>query len=240
MLSVLIPHWDRRGHKLAELLRVLLPQAEAASRLVEIVALRNSGGSLPEFRQALLDDARGMWMCYVDDDDMVPPYYVNEILSRLIVNPDLDYIGFLVERAWDNIGGCRGGISTHSLRFTEWTSEHADYTLLNPVRTSIACQGSFLGHGGNHGEDHAFRDQIIDVLRNGQEAFINKIMYHYRWDLSDSVQAHIHPNQCPHSNELECQRNGHELPYWRRLHFTPPPALDVRSPVFRWHERSIL
>ena len=235
MLSVLIPHLDRRAGKLRELLDVLLPQAESASQLVEVVALRNSGGSLPEFRQALLDSARGTWLCFIDDDDLVPSYYVNEILSRLIINPAIDYLGFLVERAWGNIAGHPGGISTHSLRFSEWTGEHADYTLLNPVRTSIARTGSFLRFQGNHGEDQDFRCQIIGTLRNGLEVFIDKVMYHYRWDLSDSVQS-----QCPHSYPLECDRNGHAVPYWRQRGFIVPPPLEVASPVFRWHERSLL
>lgn len=234
MLSVLVLHWDRRRDKLAELLEVLLPQAERVFPLVEIVALRNGGGELARLREQLLWSARGSWLCYVDDDDLVPDYYVDEIIGLLTLRPELDYVGFLVERAWDSIWGVHGGVSSHSLSNEGWTTSTADYCHLNPVRTAIARQCTYMVHtGSGPGEDRVFRDQILPRLRGRPTADINRVMYHYRWRLDDSVQC-----LCAHRIPSECAQVGHPFPYWRHASFTVPPRLEVSSPVFRWHEGS--
>jgi hypothetical protein len=219
MWSILIAHWAHRADRFERLLTALLPQCERTPALVEVVALRNRGGSLPMIRQWLLDSARGTWVNFIDDDDMVPDYYADEILTCLIVNPAVDYIGFQVMKDWDSVAGIPGGISDHSLRHSGRTGDFADYSHLNPVRTSIARTGSYAGYrGGNRGEDNDFRNQIISRLRQGTEAYISRIMYYYRWDLADSVQR---------AGYVPAQSDG-----------TPAPV--VRSPVFRWHERSEL
>jgi hypothetical protein len=106
---------------------------------------------------------------------------------------------------------------------------------MTPVLASIARKGSFLGHQGNYGEDAAFRQQIIDHIKPGPWVFINKVLYFYRWDLADSVQGN-----CPHEYPQQCVQKEHITPYWKRRDFVVPPPLAVSSPVFRWHERSIL
>lgn len=234
--SILIPTQVHRQWKLARLLEVLLPQAERSPVDTEIVVLRNPGGPLPQLRQLLLDSARGTWVSFVDDDDMVAEYYCEEIGRAFLQYPHTDYIGFKIKRAWDSIVGIPGGISTISLRHPGWSLDYSDYTLLNPVRTTIARTGTFLGWGSNYGEDRMFRDQIIGHLHLSREVFIDKVMYFYCWDINDSQ----HTAWCAHQSPAQCFENGHVFPYWRRTDYLPPPALAVRSPVFRWHERSML
>ena len=102
-MSILIPTIGRRRERFAALLDVLLPQAEKSRASTEVVALYNNGEHpLPQVRQRLLDAARGAYVCFVDDDDMVAPCYVDEIVSALAENPGADSVGFRLERSWDN------------------------------------------------------------------------------------------------------------------------------------------
>jgi hypothetical protein len=97
--SILILTQARRQHKFLGLLNVLLPQAEAAGD-VEVVALRNYGGytqdGLGPLRQALLDDARGTWVSFADDDDMVTADYVAAVRAAIDGCPLAEFIALRV------------------------------------------------------------------------------------------------------------------------------------------------
>lgn len=217
LLSVLIPTLARRERLLLGLLAVLLPQAEAAPQGVEVVALRNCGERpLGEYRDALMAGARGEYLCFVDDDDMVTPDYVSEICQALAGRPDV--VGY--------IQACTGIGAPWNIASIQWIGTEPGpwpglldgqdafvrgFTHLMPVRADLARRCSFRGHPASwtH-EDTQFADAMMRLLDGADEAFIPKALYEYRFSWADTTQS------------------GPQAPY------APGPRPEVDSPCFRW------
>lgn len=134
--------------------------------------------SVAEKRQWCLDNARGEYLCFIDDDDMVPGNYVDTIYPLL---DGVDYIGFQLQLYID---GIRQKPTFHSLRYAEWSDDAHGYyrnvSHLNPIRTEIARQGRF---DGGYGEDKRWADQVAPKT----EHYIDQIMYHYFFSPGNSL-----------------------------------------------------
>ena len=226
-LSILIATLAHRQDRFAGLLDVLLPQAEASPVPVEVVALRNSGEkTLAAYRQDMLDDARGRYLCCIDDDDMVPSYYVSEIVAAF-TDPAVDVLGFEMEctglaarRAFFSLanhgapwGPVQRGGETVYLR---------DFNHLSPVRAEIARTGKYAGGDASAAEDVIYTRSVWPALESATEKVIGRVMYHYRFSPHDTNQA-----------------GGVWTPLRDRIRATSPePRPDVTSSRFRWHEGS--
>jgi len=177
-LSILIPTIGRRNEKFLELLAGLLPQIKGHD--IEIVAYWNNGEhSIGEIRQALLEEAKGEYVCFIDDDDSVPDYYCAEVMKAL----GKDYVGFEVE-LFNN--GVKMPRVFHSIRYGVWHQDDDGYyrgvTHLNPIKRSIAIKGRFSTKGS--GEDAEWARSIVADVRT--ENYIDKIMYYYYHDADDT------------------------------------------------------
>ncbi len=86
-LSILIPTLPERQHILRRLLNTLERQKTPD---VEI-RIHDAGGSMStgEKRDRLIESAEGEYFCFIDDDDLVPEYYISEMLSAINQNPDV-------------------------------------------------------------------------------------------------------------------------------------------------------
>jgi len=212
MWSILVPTLASRQVKLKRLLDVLLPQAEACPYPVEVVALHNnSEKSLAEYRQALLQDARGAWVSFVDDDDMVDECFV-ELITKALAAEDPDFVAF---RAAYYVDGVQHPLPVITgIQHKGWhdgaDALYRDVTHLNPVRASIAKKADFRAESAGM-EDWSYVSQIRPLLRT--QAEIDRVLYHYFHVPSDSAQHQLAPH-------------------------THSPRLEVDSPVFRWHEWS--
>ncbi len=65
--------------------------------------------------QKLIERASGMFVCFIDDDDDVPEYYISKILSAIKNNIDLDCIGFRIE-----CKGTAGKTASASNKWDDW------------------------------------------------------------------------------------------------------------------------
>ncbi len=188
-LSVLIPTLARRQHKFLHLLGILLPQCEAVPGQVEVVALQNQGEELLEqYRERLLHEARGDYLCFVDDDDMVAPHYVADILDVLRYDPDV--VG------WRHLNhGTPGHYTDVSIVLQPGDRDggyQRRFTHMNPVRSSLAKQGTFLRGGyGYTGEDMVFVHSVLPLLK--YEVALARPVYDYRWSGMDSTQTGPQP-----------------------------------------------
>ena len=224
--SVLIATLTHREEKLLGLLRSLLPQAETCPVPVEVVALRNYGEkAISQYRQALLDDAQGMYVSFVDDDDDVFPHYVAAITAALELRPDV--VGFEAE--------CRGLLARKTLMSVKywgacWDSVMQDgervylryITHLCPVRTELARQAGFPGEF-RYGEDTEYSSRLHGVLEatGVQQIYIPSALYRYNWSGADSsVESVMKTSVAP-------------IVAHRRMQRRPLPP--VFSPCFRWH-----
>lgn len=135
--------------------------------------------------QALLESSAADYVCFVDDDDMVAPYYVDEILAALESNPD--YVGFHVAYTED---GVLQVPVIHSLRYREWrnlpTILERDIVHFNPIRRNLALRAKW--EGGN-GADRRWADQLRALGCVRVEAFVPAEIYHYQHTSYDTFEA---------------------------------------------------
>jgi len=84
-LSILILTIQARNKKLKRLEDILRPQLTEEVELIikENLAHADGGPIIGANRNEALSDAIGDYVCFVDDDDIVPDYYVEEILKAI-------------------------------------------------------------------------------------------------------------------------------------------------------------
>lgn len=178
-LSILIATIGRRNDKLIELLNALVPQTEKWE--IEVVAYWNCGElKIGPIRQALLEEAQGEYVCFIDDDDKVPAYYCDKIMYAL----GKDYVGFEVELFNNNNKMPR---VFHSIKYGIWHQDDQGYyrgvTHLNPLRRELALLGNFGPTG--IGEDETWARTVTPHVRT--ENYVNLIMYYYLHDSSETM-----------------------------------------------------
>lgn len=174
--SILIATLARRCERLTEgVLADLAPQLEQVEAgQIEIVALRNHGEKgLGDIRQRLVEEARGQYLCFVDDDDRLPDYYVSEVLPLL---DGVDYIGWRMQAY---LYGISLKPTYHTLDVDHWYETDIAYwrdvSHLNPIRSALAKQCDF--RRTSPPEDVAWTDQARPLVMT--QHYINRIMYHY-------------------------------------------------------------
>lgn len=207
-LSILIATQGRRNEKFVCLLDELKRQI-SRKKSIEVIAYWNNG-ELPigEIRNALLEEARGEYICYIDDDDWIPEYYIQEILD----NMGEDYIGFKVKLY--NEGDEQKPVY-HDLQYQVWTEDDEGFyrgvTHLNPIKRELALQGEFHNRGSN--EDEQWAKSVVDSVKT--QKYIDKVMYFYMHDRRDSSF-------------------GGDLIYSKK-NFQRP---KVKYKFFKWHPKS--
>lgn len=87
ILSILICTLPERAESLKRLTNILQPQLTSE---VEI-KLHDAGRSMStgEKRNQLIENCNGDYFCFIDDDDWVPMYYVDELKKAINQNPDV-------------------------------------------------------------------------------------------------------------------------------------------------------
>jgi hypothetical protein len=211
--TILIPTIGQREHLLLRLLDVLLPQLEPYAGEVRVLAWRNNGSpALGEIRDALVRDAGSEYVSFIDDDDLVPEYYVAEVVHALRGRPH--HVGFQLEYTTDD---GNPEVVDHSLRHGRWHSGKdgtllRDFTHIDPIRRDIAMRGTFVVRRPGRAEDRFWVKQVRQFLAS--EAYVPRIMYHYLWRSDTSV--------------------------WQNPAGITPKAgrPAVASPHFSWHPRS--
>ena len=178
LLSLLVATFPGRYGMLDKLLDYLNAQIEAYEPgLVEIVIDDKPAPSLGEKRQRLLDRARGRFMAFVDDDDLVAPDYIRRVVGAIENNPDADCLS-LVGIVTTN--GNKPERFEHSLKYNKWDTVDGLHVRmpnhLNAIRTSIAREVGF--DKVTYTEDHAFSRAIYPRLH--KEASTGpEPLYHY-------------------------------------------------------------
>ncbi len=147
-LSVCIATTAKRRAMLERLLDELYWQQNAGGvqdpREVEILIDDREGVSIGEKRQALLERAHGLFMCYVDDDDMVSHDYLKRVVGALKANPEADCTSLVGVITTDGRNPQR---FEHSIKFEKWETvggKHVRFpNHLNATRRELALQVGF-------------------------------------------------------------------------------------------------
>lgn len=183
-LSILIATVGQRRESFEPLVKKLLKQSKDYPGQVEIVAYWNNGEeALSHIRQALVDEAKGEYICFVDDDDDVPEHYISEILSA--VEGEADYIGWQMQLY---VNGEKQKPTYHSLRYETWSEDENGYyrniSHLNPIKREIALKAPFEAPKGS-AEDVVWTTKVAPLIST--EEYIDKVMYYYRHTAGNSL-----------------------------------------------------
>lgn len=177
--SILIPSLNRRKKYLDRLMEILNPQL--TDDVEVLINIDDGEKSIGTKRNELLDKATGDYIAFVDDDDVVEPYYVSEILKAIESYPDV--IGIHLLHVED---GVLRGLTYHSLKYTHWWHErnqenpplmnyYRNPNHLNPVRREYALATRFPEI--NFAEDKDYSYRMLKYLNT--EVYIEKPIYHY-------------------------------------------------------------
>jgi hypothetical protein len=194
--SILVPTLGERRALFERLMTGLLPQLDQYEGQVAVTGWFNDGSpSLPKIRQRMVETAKTEYVSFVDDDDLVSPDYVAEIMTALVQRPD--YVGFQVQCYSD---GAATAVAHHSLAYRRWRNlpsrYERDISHINPIRTTLARRADFAITRAGRAEDRVWADQLrrARVLRT--EVVIPRILYHYlyapgvsRWREPRSIAA---------------------------------------------------
>jgi glycosyltransferase involved in cell wall biosynthesis len=171
-LSILIVTLKSREHLLNGLKRVLKNQI--TSDIEVLVSSDEKQASIGTKRNNLLKSATGEYVCFIDDDDLVSPFYVQEILKATKESPDC--IGIQGIITLKNIGP---RVFVHSLQYTNWFEKNNIYyrcpNHLNPIKKEIALSVGFPDISNQ--EDRAYSFGLQGKLKN--EKLITTPLYYY-------------------------------------------------------------
>lgn len=194
LLTIMIPTIKERQDAFealkAELHRQILLLPDPT--LVQVIWKQdNCEVTIGDKRQALLEAARGLYVCAIDDDDLVEPTYIRDILTVIL---DEQRRGRVVDCVVFR------GVMTVDGRFERWFDfdvEHGSYrevgntslrtpNHLCPIRRELAVATGFISK--KQGEDSDFARRVFPRITT--QAIVRdhkgdkKVLYHYRFSRS--------------------------------------------------------
>jgi glycosyltransferase involved in cell wall biosynthesis len=182
LLSILIPHVIDRSEMLSSLIKNLTNQIYRANLLPhQIEILTNQEQlSIGEKRNKLLEQSKGKYVCFIDDDDDVSSDYINLLLEG--ISKDVDCCSL---RGVITVNGESPKLFEHSIKYNQYkvTNNEIVYERypnhLNCIKSDIAKQFKFVPI--NYGEDTQWATQINKSGLIKTEHFIDKVIYHYKY-----------------------------------------------------------
>lgn len=178
-LSILIPsvpaHQSQFNHLLELLERQKVDGVEILTNVTK--ASINGGPSTGEKRQSLLTRAQGDYIVFIDSDDMVPSYYVEEMLKGCDSGADCfaingtmttdgrDEIRWFISKDYQNVDAYIGGVKVYHRRTNHITG----------VKRPVALRAGFPNK--SNAEDKSYSDRLVLT----SEFKIERPMYHYRY-----------------------------------------------------------
>lgn len=174
--SILICALEERKHQLTLLLRHL--KAQSTGEVEILVKSDNRELSIGEKRNYLLGQAKGDYVCFIDDDDWVDGQYIPLILEAIEDEPDcVGMIGIM------STNGKNQRRFEHYIQYGNYFTLNQIYCRppnhLNPIRREIAQEFEFKEI--NMGEDTDWAMRICKSGKLETETRIGKPIYHYRY-----------------------------------------------------------
>lgn len=178
ILSILICTLPERELMLFGLISDLDNQIEDKS-VVEVVIDDRVGVSTGSKRQSLLEKARGKYISFIDDDDSVPPYYIDEILKG--AQTDCDCMAINGIMTTDGTNEIDWRLSKDNPNTTIFENGKAIYLRtcnhIAPVKRELALLAGFPDI--SNGEDKEYSERLNKFLKT--EFKIEHEMYHYQY-----------------------------------------------------------
>jgi glycosyltransferase involved in cell wall biosynthesis len=180
-LSILICSLDWRKEQLHKLMVVLSPQLKQDTQVI----IDMDSGEIPigAKRNRLLEKARGDYICFVDDDDLVSDNYIEKIYYAKEDGVDCIGMSGIV-----TFNGRNPHTFIQSINYNRWFEKDGIYfrcpNHLNPIKREIALQVKF--EPINFQEDRVYSSRIYPLLKT--ETYINGPIYFYNFIKGKSDQ----------------------------------------------------
>lgn len=175
ILSILICTLQSRTGYLCQLLQALAPQR---INEVEILVESDDGSmSTGRKRNLLINKAKGKYIVFIDDDDMIAPTYVKDILEAAKQDPDvIVFNGIMTTNGQDE----RKWYISKDYGYEAKNGAYYRYpNHIVPVRRSIAVQFPFQDL--KIGEDYLYATAMHQAKVLKTEVKIDKELYHYQF-----------------------------------------------------------
>jgi glycosyltransferase involved in cell wall biosynthesis len=177
-LSVLICTIPKRQDKFERLLNLLTAQYVDG---VQFLSDNSEQITIGEKRNHLISRAKGEYICFVDDDDIISVKYISSILDALQSKPDC--VGI------EGVILCNANCPRkfyHTVEAKGWYTSGAEYwrtpNHLNPIRTDLVKQIGFNA-SKSFGEDLEFSKRIKPLLKT--EVMVDVPIYYYLYNLKE-------------------------------------------------------
>lgn len=184
MLSILIPTLPERYHLLSRLTS-LLDRTKTNQVEIRIHDAGRGAMSTGEKRNKLIEAANGEYFCFIDDDDLVPEYYISEMLKAIESRPDV--VTFIGHMTTDKTNRQNFTIKLGS----EYVMRNNHYyrfpNHLCAYKKSLVAHKKFPHT--NTGEDYQWALGLQSLLKT--EVHINKDMYWYDYDSKKNKPSRV-------------------------------------------------
>ncbi len=184
-LSICIVSRDVREQLLNRLIeKILKPQIKNPDEVEILVTVNNGIMTRCSDRQKLIEEAKGEYVCFIDDDDIVPDYYVYEILNAIETKPDVVAISAEVTSLTNHIRRRFVLSPEYPQVFSLPSNDYADETYyryvspLNPIKRELALKAGYPLKNIRY-DDNIYSERLRPVLQNCSTAWIDKPMYYY-------------------------------------------------------------
>ena len=171
-LSILVGSLENHNYLLKRILSLIEPQLTKEVEL--LIEVDNGELSTGAKRQVQLNKANGDYVICVDDDDIIPGYYVSEILTALESNPDCAAMNGIITQ-----DGKNPYPFYHSIKYSHWfTNDQGHFRCpnhLNPVKRELALLAGW--EDLRYGSDQGFSMRLLPLLKT--ETTITKCLYYY-------------------------------------------------------------
>jgi glycosyltransferase involved in cell wall biosynthesis len=186
LLSILIPSIPSRQ----ELRATLVARLEAQIRsmgvpsVAEVIVFEDDKSlSVGAKRNKLLREALGEFVAFVDDDDDVSDDYVSQIFGAVEGSRPAGGVDCIGMRGIITVnGGAPRQVHYSLANKSAFNSEGVYFRSpghLNPIRRALLAGYAFPEV--NVGEDADFSDRLLAARTLKKEAFVDKVLYHYRY-----------------------------------------------------------
>lgn len=179
MLSVLVCSLHSRSVFLTRLMQELERQINQYGfhEQVEIVTDIDDGEkTIGKKRNDLIERAKGKYTCFIDDDDLVSPFYLKTVLKGC--EQDTDCVGLIGTMTTD---GARPHTFIHSARYKTYFDQNKIYyrppNHLNAIKKTIAEKFKFPERNFSEDTDWAMQLSKSNLIQT--EATVNVVIYYY-------------------------------------------------------------
>jgi glycosyltransferase involved in cell wall biosynthesis len=185
ILSILIPTVPQRARVYLELITELNKQIDMANAfgVVEIITDDAPVGAKTtgQKRNDLINSAQGDYVWFIDDDDMIMPNAINNILPALELNPDALAINGIMTTDGNNMK--QWYISKDFEYRADFTKGFEIYIRptnhITPIKREIAKQVKFKNQ--SNFEDYEYCMELNNLGLVKTEVEIKEAVYHYRY-----------------------------------------------------------